>query len=203
MAKSHHYSDGELLLALRSGESIDASVSYLYTAYFDNLTNFIRVNQGSQQDAEDVFQEMIVVFIDLVQRGKFRSESSIKTFLYAIMRNLWLNELKKRHRSLVRDTEYHTWEDRTDQDISERIEANEARRQVFSLMDKLGDMCKRILVYYYYDNLSMKDIVERLNYDNEQVVRNKKYKCMKDLNALLDRNSGIKNAFKELLVYGI
>jgi DNA-directed RNA polymerase specialized sigma subunit len=70
-------------------------------------------------------------------------------------------------------------------------------------MDKLGEICKRILVYYYYENLSMKDIVLRLNYDNEQVVRNKKYKCMKDLNELLDRNSSIKNAFKELLVYGI
>jgi RNA polymerase sigma factor (sigma-70 family) len=203
MAKSDHYSDGHLLLALRSGEPMEAPISYLYNAYFDNLTNFIRVNKGSQQDAEDIFQEMILVFIDLVQKGKFRGESSIKTFLYAIMRNLWLNELKKRNRSLVRDTEYYSGEDRADQDISESIEANEMRRQVFGLMDKLGEVCKRILVYFYYENLSMKDIVQRLNYDNEQVVRNKKYKCMKELNELLDSNLSMKNAFKELLVYGI
>jgi DNA-directed RNA polymerase specialized sigma24 family protein len=87
MAKSHHYSDGELLLALRSGGSMDAPISYLYTAHFDNLTNFIRVNNGSQQDAEDVFQEMILVFIDLVRRGSLEMNRASRLFctpLYVI-----------------------------------------------------------------------------------------------------------------------
>jgi len=203
MAKGEHYSDAELLRALRTGNQLEAPIKYLYAAHFDNLANFIRVNKGSQQDAEDVFQEMIMVFIDLVQKEKFRGESSVKTFLYAIIRNLWLNELKKRNRSLLRDTEYYAGSTQADHDIGESIEANEARRQIFGLMEQLGEMCRRILVYFYYDNLSMKEIVQRLNYDNEQVVRNKKYKCMKELNELLDRHHGMKNAFKELLLYGI
>lgn len=202
MARSDYYSDGELLQALRQDTSLEAPIRHLYEAHFDNLANFIRVNKGSQQDAEDIFQEMIVIFIDLVQREKFRGESSIKTFLYAIVRNLWLNELKKRNRSLLRDTQYYEGSPKADMAIYESMESNEVRKQVFGLMDQLGDICKQILVYFYYDNLPMKEIVERLNYGSEQVVRNRKYKCMKELNQLLDGNERMKNSFKELLVYG-
>ena len=202
MGKSNQYSDPELVSAIRQNSHPEEPIKYLYAKHFDNLTNFVRVNKGSQPDAEDVFQEMILVFIDLVQKEKFRGESSIKTFLYAIIRNLWLNELKKRNRSLIRDTEYYDHGAKADPDIQANIEANEVRKQIFYLMDQLGEMCKRILVYFYYDDLSIKEIVERLEYENEQVVRNKKYKCMKQFNALLDGDERIKNSFKNLLVHG-
>jgi RNA polymerase sigma factor (sigma-70 family) len=98
MKAGKSYSDGELIEAISRRESLERPVRYLYELHFDNLTHFIKKNKGSQQDAEDLFQELILVFIDLVQTGKFRGQSSIKTFLYAIARNLWLNELKKRER---------------------------------------------------------------------------------------------------------
>jgi RNA polymerase sigma factor (sigma-70 family) len=203
MGKSaNRYTDGELIVAIRQGQPLEAPIQYLYQAYFDNLTHFVRINKGGQEDAEDIFQEMVLVFIDLVQREKFRGESSIKTFLYAITRNLWLNELKKRNRMLLRDTEYYTGSPEAEQDIYASIEANEIRRQIFHVMDQLGEVCKRILVYFYYDNLSMKEILERLHYESEQVVRNRKYKCMKQLEELLDGNAQMKNSFKEMLAYG-
>ncbi|MES2731929.1 MAG: sigma-70 family RNA polymerase sigma factor [Bacteroidota bacterium] len=201
MGKSNHYSDGELLQAIRLGNNLEAPIKYLYAMHFDSLANFIRINKGNQQDAEDVFQEMIVVFIDLIQREKFRGDSSIKTFLYAIVRNLWLNELKKRNRTLLRDTEYYDGGSK-EEAIHDSIEANDVRRQIFQLIEQLGEICKRILVYFYYDNLPMKEIVARLDYENEQVVRNRKYKCMKRLGELLDGDTRMKNSFKELLMYG-
>ncbi len=203
MGKSaNRYTDGELLAAIRLGQPLEAPIQYLYQAHFDNLTHFVRINKGSQEDAEDIFQEMVLVFIDLVQREKFRGESSVKTFLYAITRNLWLNELKRRNRMLLRDTEYYTGSPEAEQGIHASIEANEIRRQIFQVMDQLGEVCKQILVYFYYDNLSMKEILEQLHYDSEQVVRNRKYKCMKQLEELLDGNAQMKNSFKEMLAYG-
>jgi RNA polymerase sigma factor (sigma-70 family) len=198
----NRYTDGELLAAIRLGQPLEKPIQYLYQAYFDNLANFVRVNKGSQEDAEDIFQEMVLVFIDLVQQGKFRVEASVKTFLYAITRNLWLNELKKRNRSLLRDTEYYSGSPEAERDIHASLEANEVRRQIMQVMEKLGTTCKQILVYFYYDELLMKEIVERLHYESEQVVRNRKYKCMKQLEELLEGNEQMKNSLKEMLSYG-
>jgi RNA polymerase sigma factor (sigma-70 family) len=196
------YSDAEVLEAIKGNQAADEQISYLYTTYFDSLTNFIRKNKGSQQDAEDIFQEVIVVFIELVSSGKFRGDSSIKTFLYAIARNIWYNELKKRDRIFVRDTEFYKISSKVEQDIQEGIEKSESKKQIFALIDRLGDACKKILVYFYYEELSIKEIWERMNYENEQVVRNKKYKCMKGLMELLDGNVMVKNTLKDLLIHG-
>jgi len=196
------YSDEEIIRLIKVGKDLENPVSYLYAEHFENLTNFIRKNKGSQQDAEDTFQETIIVFVDMVQREKFRGESSVKTFLYAIARNVWLNQLKKRDRMFVRDIESYDNNPRELQDVQETLIRNESKQKVLDLIDQLGDTCKKILIYYYYDNLSMKEIYERMHYESEQVVRNQKYKCMKKLIDWIESNPATKHTVKELLVYG-
>lgn len=196
------YSDEEIIRLVKFGRNLEQPISYIYTEHFDNLTNFIRRNKGSQQDAEDIFQETIIIFVDMIQREKFRGESSIKTFLYAIARNIWLNELKKRDRMFIRDTESYEPKSKDSEDLQEALIKSESKQKVMELIDQLGETCKKILVYYYYDNLSMKEIYERMHYETEQVVRNQKYKCMKKLIDWIDTNPGMKNTVKELLAYG-
>ena len=79
--------DAELLAKLRSGSRMDDAIKSLYRSYFDSLGWYVMNNNGSRQDAEDVFQDVVVSFIDLVQKDKFRGESSIKTFLFALRKN--------------------------------------------------------------------------------------------------------------------
>ena len=195
-------SDEEIVEAIRKGEKLEVFVSQLYDKYFNMISNFIRTNSGNNEDAEDFFQETIVVFIDLVQKDRFRGDSSIKTFLYAISKNLWLNELKKRNRAVFRETEYYENTEKDTKAIHAGISENEVRRQVLTFLDKLGENCKKILVLFYYEEKSMRDIFREMNYESEQVARNMKYKCMKKLHELLDHNSQIKQSFKNLLGYG-
>src|SRR6185295_4861281 len=130
MEESKHYSDQELLELLKSGDGIDAAVRYLYRSHFDFLGIYVQQHSGSVQDAEDVFQEVVVAFIDLVHHNKFRGESSIKTFLFALNRNIWLNELKKRQRSAIREMKFENAKPVKDEAISEYIVAREGRQLV-------------------------------------------------------------------------
>src|SRR5450631_1606807 len=102
-----NYSDKELIETLKAAHVSSQVIQYLYRTYFSFLSSYIRQNQGSGQDAEDIFQEVIVAFIEIVKADKFRGESSIKTFLYTLNKFTWLNELKKRSRTLMRDTAYY------------------------------------------------------------------------------------------------
>jgi hypothetical protein len=52
---------------------------------------------------------------------------------------------------------------------------------------------------FYYENLSMKEILEHQPYDNEQVVRNKKYKCLLQLTELIKDHPLIGRQVKELI----
>lgn len=197
--KIHSFSDQEIVEAIRSERDLDTTVRDLYRTHFDALANFVRANNGKEEDAEDFFQEALVVFIKVVKQGKFRGESSIKTFLYAIMRNLWLNELKRRSKALARETTYYEQSEKEDSHLQEFVNESETHQQVLAFFGHLGESCKKILLMYYYKEMSMKDIASEMNYESEQVARNTKYKCSKKLTTLLDSDPALRETFRNLL----
>ena len=201
MAVVPEYSDDELLSLLGSGKAIDNPVKHLYEKYFYVLSSYIEQNQGSREDAEDIFQEVVLTFIDLVRKNKFRGESSVKTFLFAINRNIWLNELKRRGRQLKRNEKFSVEQPDAEPGVEKMISNREARKQVFNIIESLGEVCKKILLAFYYENLPISEILTRLDYQNEQVVRNKKAKCMKSLEEKFSADPALAQKFKSALQY--
>jgi len=177
-----HWTDDELIDSLKDNRRSGDGIRALYRQYMAGLTHYVVKNNGSEEDAQDIFQEVIVSFVHLVKEGRFRGESSIKTFLYAINRNLWLNELKRRGRAGFREKLFE--EGRSmggSEQISSVIENREATKQLMGVVESLGADCKKILLLFYFENRSMREILEETNYESEQVVRNKKYKCLKKM----------------------
>jgi RNA polymerase sigma factor (sigma-70 family) len=201
MNKVVAFSDMELIETLKKEHVSDLSIRYLYKNYYHGLSNYIKTNQGSEQDAEDIFQEIVVSFIEIVKGDKFRGESSIKTFLYTLTRYAWLNELKRRSRVMLREEKYEDGRQQEDKDVSHLLVEREAKGLVMAMIDKLGEVCKRILVAYYYDDLSMKEILPLVEFQNEQVLRNKKYKCLKSLEQMLSENPELAQRFRKALAY--
>jgi len=193
-----NFPDAELVDNLRSGKKMDDAIKAIYRDHFEGLSWFVMNNSGSRQDAEDVFQEVVVNFIDLVQKDKFRGESSVKTFLFSMNRFIWLNELKRRGRSSARELKYEKEQDKAETDVSNFIIEKESRTAVMDLVESLGEICKKILVMFYYENLSMREILDKLDYENEQVVRNKKYKCLKQLEKIIAEKPSLKQTLKNL-----
>ena len=199
MAVIRSFSEAELLANLQSGKNINDSIRVIYKDHFEQLSWFVMNNSGNRHDAEDIFQEVIVGFISAVQKNKFRGESSIKTFLYSMNKHAWLNELKKRGRTMQRELNYGKDQDKEEPDAGHFIVHQEARTQVIAVVDQLGETCKKILLMFYYENLSIKEILEKTEYETEQVVRNKKYKCLKQLEQMLNEKPLLKESFKKAL----
>jgi RNA polymerase sigma factor (sigma-70 family) len=176
-------SDEEILNGIRSND-INKALYHLYQQMADAVVAYVVHNGGSQQDGDDVFQETVMAFIDLVQKGKFRGESGIKTFLVAIGRNIWHNQWRKTQSLDNRGRVYEMNRD-TEEDLSGLLDEKEVRRQLLELIDRLGESCKTILTLFYYENLSFREIAEKMAYENEQVARNRKYRCMKELTDLI------------------
>ena len=196
-----HYSDAELLQVIKNGHNLDGVIKYLYRSHFLKANIYIKQNSGNQEDAEDIFQDVVVSFIQLVQKEKFRGDSSISTFIYVLTRNTWLNELKKRKRSKLREEKYENEKEKSEAGATEYIVNREIKNQVVELIGSLGENCKKILMAFYYDNLSIQEILLNLHYENEQVVRNKKYKCLQKLQEILALKPHIAKNLKSILLY--
>ncbi len=180
------FSDKEILQLLKTPPTgSERAIRYLYQQHYDLLANFILTHGGNQQDAEDIFQETIISFVDMVQLNKFREEASIKTMLYTINKNLWYTEITKRGKTAKRELLYNADNKEAEESIVDYINGRESRAEIMAVLDKLGDSCKKILLLFYFENLAMKDILEQTEYENEQVVRNKKYKCLKQLEQMI------------------
>lgn len=199
MKAGEKYTDTELIAAIGDKNNLNKAILFLYQQYSESTHSFIIHYGGSRQDAEDVFQETVVSFIEIVKKGSYRQEASIKTFLISVAKNIWLNEVKKRERSDFREKQFESGRDQKEVDVSHYISDLEKKRQLRELVYKLGEPCRKILMLFYYENLSMKEIVDHLPYENEQVVRNKKYKCLQQLSGFIKENPFIAMQISEIV----
>ena len=199
MNKKVRYSDSDLVEAINEKDLLEQAILQLYQDHSEVTRSFIMGKGGTEQDADDIFQETIVSFIDSVQKGKFRQESGIRTFLISISKNLWYNEIRKRQRSGNREKIFEMDRDQVEGSVAETIQDRELKQQLNQLLQELGESCRKILVLFYYENLSMKEIVLHLHYENEQVVRNKKYKCLQQLTDKMKQNPLAAQQINELI----
>src|SRR6202163_1312511 len=199
MDKKSRFSDSELVEAIRDKEMLEPAILQLYEEHAEISRSFIMGKGGTEQDADDIFQETVVSFIDSVQKSKFRQESGIRTFLISISKNLWYNEIRRRQRAGNREKLFESDREQEDPGVSAIIQDRELKKQLNQVLQDLGDSCRKILELFYYENLSMKEIVSHLHYENEQVVRNKKYKCLQQLTDKMKENPLAAQQISELI----
>ena len=192
-----HFTDEELITGL-GGHEISAFVEYLYGEYFEGIIEFIKYRGGEDEDGADLFQESLLIMIEKIKEGKFRGESSVKTYLFGIVRNLWLMELRTRERRKKREEYYSDTQETMVSQAPDYKKANVDLNEVFS---QLGDVCKTLLTGFYFENKSMKELLNQFDFKNEQVLRNKKNLCMKRLKELLVENKTLLQSLQSDFIY--
>ena len=148
-------------------------LKYLYQENFGKVKQYVINNQGAAQDAEDIFQEGVSVFYLAVLNNSFQEASSIGTYLYAICKNKWLKQLRRRKVSLVHD--------HNDEIEMQETHVTYDRHQLMTLLANLDTTCKEFLVDFYYLKMSMSELKDKFQLKTAQLAKNKKSKCMKKL----------------------
>ncbi len=166
----------ELLTALRRSDS--AAFRNVYITHFNMVKYFIVKNNGTEEDAHDIFQEAMVVLFEQLTAGKLELTSSLKTWLYAVCRNKWMKQLEKQKRN-VRMNDF----EQVDEVIlpDEISDDNEKLLQLRKSLSRLGVGCRKLLLLFYYFKKSMEEIAVDLNYTNADNAKSQKYKCLQKL----------------------
>lgn len=122
---------------------------------------------GSSYDAEDLVQE--TYFIAFKQFDQLRDERKFKSWLFTILRNTYLKNIRKDGRS--KETEYDdgidsvvALENMVEQiEVAKSYEEKVESDQIQHLLDELPEKHKSPLLLFYMTEMSYQDIAESLD----------------------------------------
>ena len=154
----------------------EKALEFLYQKYYRMMTKLVITNSGTEEEARDVYQDALIVFWQKATSGNLVLTSKMSTYIYSICQNLWRKELdrKKRLSSEEKDTS-----------VTLDTESSEREMILAKCIDQLGETCKKVLMFYYFEEMSMQDIADKLGFANTDTAKTKKYKCKKKLDELV------------------
>ena len=132
---------------------------------------YVQSNNGSADDAKDIFQDALVILYKNVQSENFILTGSLKTYLLAIVKNLWFQELRRRNKIRVTSEQV----DIAEVIISHDAEDFEIAKAAFNL---LGEKCRQILIMFYFKKKTYKELASFLAFGDERTAKNQKYRCL-------------------------
>jgi RNA polymerase sigma factor (sigma-70 family) len=169
--------NNEKILLQGLARSDKKAIESIYKDNYNMVQALIINNNGSPEDAKDIFQEAMIVLYEKARSGSFELHCQIKTYLYSVCRRLWLKKLQQQNRysSQVENLENTV-------PVEEDLESHEQADLDFQLMDKaigsLGEPCKSLIEAYYLQKRSMSEIAGSFGYTNADNAKNQKYKCL-------------------------
>ena len=170
-----------LLKGLANNDS--RAIETIYKDNFNMVQAFVLNNNGSYDDARDIFQEAMIALYEKAQSESFVLTCQIKTYVYSICRRLWLKKLQQMGR-------FSNQVDNLDETIpvEEDLEIHQKRNAEFVIMERamnsLGEPCKSLLEGYYLKKMGMQELAAAFGYTNADNAKNQKYKCLMRLKKL-------------------
>jgi RNA polymerase sigma factor (sigma-70 family) len=171
------YTDVQLVAGIKTKNN--AIFKYIIKLNFRAIKQYVLLNSGSSSDANDIFQEALIILYRKVKEDSFELTSSLSTFLYSIAKLLWLKELSKRTKnaSITEELDYIVDDNES---ISEQIHRNERLKLYRQKYDELSDDCKKILQMFLM-KITISEITKIMGYSSEQHTRNRRYRCKESL----------------------
>ncbi len=154
-------------------------LQYVYDTQYPIIEGYIVHNQGTRDQAKDVFQEAMIIVYKRVKSGKLELSCKFGTYVYAICKNIWIQERKK----------YMLRAEKLRQQplmVNDPGPADDPLLQdhLKVLFDKhfndLSEDCQKILSMYF-NNFNVEEIRTAMNYKDLHHAADRKYRCKKSL----------------------
>lgn len=178
-----------LVDAVRKGDNL--VIRQLYLDYYQYATKFVITNNGTKDDAMECFQEALVVFFRATCDEDFCLKANVKHYLAAVVKNLWLKELRRKKksqkvltsldltRSNLEEIEYF------DEVEFEKVKLDENYRKLSTALNNIGADCHTLLNYTFFDKKKDKEIAPLMNYKLD-FVRQKRKRCLAKLKEIIN-----------------
>lgn len=169
------YSNLELLNGILRNDTI--ILQFIYKNFYSKINFFIKKNSGDDDDANDVFQEAIIILYRKLKANDLVLDCTFETYLYSVCRFLWLKQLDKRKLEKEKIKDNHEYnEDLYDDGLEKVADLNERYRLYQKHFVNLGKDCQKIL-QLYFDKVPLKNIAQIMGFKSEKYAKKRKFKC--------------------------
>jgi RNA polymerase sigma-70 factor, ECF subfamily len=133
--------------------------------YLDGLYSYALVLSRNSAEAEDLVQETCLRALRAMDR--LRRDSNVKSWLFTILRNVWLNQIRQRKTApdmLELDTDEHTADRAVDssKDPFAAYVSDWEREQVRHAIEQLPVEFREVILLREYEELSYEEIAGML-----------------------------------------
>jgi RNA polymerase sigma factor (sigma-70 family) len=186
------YNNEELLGGILRNNSL--ILRYIYKTYFHKIYSFVTNNRGDAGEANDIFQEaIIVIYRKLKKDSLLMGNNSFETYLFSICKLLWLKQLQYRKESIVKvDDMDHFSNQIIADDLSELIHKNERYKLYQDHFQKMGKDCQKIL-QLFFEKVAIKQITELMGYSSDSYTKKRKHQCKEYLVRSIKQDNDFKN----------
>lgn len=193
--KKKRYNDDEIVEGLRQGD--DAVLNFLYKNYYQVVRKQVLGSYGSEEQARDIFQEVIIVIYNKLQESNFKITSSFFTFFYAVIKYTWLNyRVVNKRNPLGKAVNFNDeiGADLISDDVEELALKALRNNLVNKHINQMTDGCQEILKHFMAE-LTAEEIANELELKSAGYVRKRKSDCLSTLIERIRKDS----LFKELI----
>lgn len=175
--------EAEILAGFISGDT--QIIQSIYEGYFPVVRNHILKNSGSETEAKDIFQDAVVFTYQKLKSDSLSLNCSLTTYIFAVCRNMWMNTLRKRRKTISWDNAAEITEDISN-DILNLIHEKSKLNLFHKYFLNLGEVCQQVLRNFFLGK-SMLEISELMNY-SVGYTRKKKFGCKKKLLEMIEHD---------------
>lgn len=165
------------ILGLKSGDN--NIIKEIYESNLPTVTSWIKKNNGSEDDALDIFQEGIESIITKIFQAKIPEKINFNAYLFTICKNKWYDNLKEKKRDeRVRDEELERYvNEYQDEQV---FVGNDNKAQMKLMLDEtfanLSPKCRQVLSLLE-SGLSPAEVAQQLNMSSANTVYRRKFAC--------------------------
>lgn len=182
-------SDQTLIQGLQSGPTERQRYEYLL---YRRHVEFVRLRPRkyalTEEEARDCYTEAFLAVVDHIRSGRFRGESSIKTYLSRIFRNKCVDQFRKK--STVSATWVDEFPDLPDEsrDFVRALMSREEWVYLGEQLKALGERCQQLLLLAG-EGYSPAEIAAEMGFKTPRSASSQRYKCLEKLKQRLETHS--------------
>jgi len=150
------------------------------------MARHLLIEMGADvHDAKDIMQKSFLTLYHKIQTGTYenRSNALVSTYFQKICRYTMLNHARYAHKKKVQPIDIQKFDLADETSHLNWLDKNQQSDLQLKL-DQIGEKCKNLLLAFYWEDRSMKEIATMFELTYES-AKNAKYRCLNKLKQLM------------------
>ncbi len=170
-------------LKARASTSEETDYLQLYEELFPICAQWVRSMNGSLNDAEDIFQDALIIYFEKINNNELNVATSSEAYILGITRHLWIRKFEKSKSTVSLNALEKTLS------IPENFYPSINTVRLLDFLESTGRNCLELLRIFYFEKFSMKELSSRMGYRSEHSATVQKYKCLEKLRTSIKQKS--------------